>query len=572
MTQSSKVLTVSYGAFSCTLEGFDDSVEAMKAITEYFRELAAEDRYFGVEPPQSQAETAARLARHDIARRMDAHDHDGGLLVRPRADLSVAPYDASSSDLDPGKTAQSDQQDFEDREGAGTAAHGLREVSGADSDPMAASDAQGEPQGPDESAERTKAAALAGPLATKTTLDPNTAAKLQRIRDIVGHRPETSAAADGRSTDTNTEQDDKHSPVETSDTLAQNPDQDGPAEDEPDRQISTAATDSAADRDDLQIGPHRIEDKIRHSQDDPQHAATDTAEPVPLEGASPSETNGEKDIATTAEQAEAAPRQAVRGRVLKVDRADLDAALAVGEFTTQHGEPKVSQTSEARLPPVNTSTADDVSRLMAEAEQKMEDPDGTTRRDAFAHLRAAVAARSADKSMQAATPEDETTRPYRRDLAQAIKPRRPVPDGQRTQRPTDPSTTPLKLAPEQRVDDSKPKAGPVTPRRIAAEVDADHASATDIGFAAFAEACGATQLPELLEAAAAHMRFVEGREVFSRPQLMTRVRQADAENFRREEALRGFAQLLQTGKIEKIGSGRFQAADTIGFRPDNDTR
>ncbi len=256
----------------------------------------------------------------------------------------------------------------------------------------------------------------------------------------------------------------------------------------------------------------------------------------------------------------------------------------------------VKMASPARAMLTEQSVEDnDTSRILDQTNTELEEPEGNRRRSAIAHLRAAVAATKADRLLGRKPTADEETEPYREDLANVVRPRRPQAGGVRTERPSvEPQrAAPLKLVAEQRVEDGNDAAEtpapaqvtPVRPRRVSRSVPAsttphrterptENAApppmtqpSGDSDFAAYAESVGAKDLPDLLEAAAAYMSYVEGLDQFSRPQLMTTVRQAEAKESSREDRLRSFGQLLRDGKIEKTSGGRFTASDRISFKP-----
>ena len=251
------------------------------------------------------------------------------------------------------------------------------------------------------------------------------------------------------------------------------------------------------------------------------------------------------------------------------DAAETDIAetdTAETEETADEAAPVAAREGRHSFPAADENS--DIERIFDEADSQLEKPESNQRRSAIQHLRAAVAATRAEKKAGADLQKDVDDSPYRSDLASVVRPRRPsTTDGARSERPSESRPAPLKLVAEQRIDTPRE---PIRPRRVsAAELNAASEAETaenSSNFSEFAEQMGATQLPDLLEAAAAYMSEVEGRDQFSRPMLMHKLQEVEKEKFSREDGLRSFGQLLRDGKIQKIKGGRFTVTEETEYR------
>jgi pilus assembly protein FimV len=254
-------------------------------------------------------------------------------------------------------------------------------------------------------------------------------------------------------------------------------------------------------------------------------------------------------------------------------------------------EREVAETRKARdgksVLAAHRSAESSVTRILRETESQLDDTAASRRRATIAHLKAAVAATRADRDEgdeDSAPDGDEDLDLYRDDLDRVVRPRRPS-DGRTVSAPR--RLAPLMLVSEQRIDLPKGDAGAdVRPRRITAgnlalldeddnevlfddeddDVEETGPIEVSVAFAEYAARVGATDLVEVLEAAAAYSAFVEGRPSFTRPALM---KQVAGYRFTREEGLRAFGTLLRQGKIQKLKRGQFSITRASRFRPDN---
>ncbi|PWJ18204.1 hypothetical protein [Jannaschia seohaensis] len=204
----------------------------------------------------------------------------------------------------------------------------------------------------------------------------------------------------------------------------------------------------------------------------------------------------------------------------------------------------------------------DLERLFAATDSRLSGEDASRRHANISHLKAAVAARRADDTIEPTKTDNSNA--YREDLANTVRPRRPAAEaGDAADAGKAERGSPLVLISEQRVETAE---APKPEKDIAEGLPRGMpAPASGEDFEQFAEEVGAVDLADVLEAAAVFSGTVMGQETFSRPRLLHLAAEA-VDDLSREDGLRGFGQLLRDGTIRKVGRGTFTLGTESRFQ------
>ncbi|MCE6960516.1 hypothetical protein LAZ40_15935 [Cereibacter sphaeroides] len=484
MSGGTKILTVSYGAFSCTLEGFEDPFTMMKAIADYFSELAAQDRGFGAGPPDPDAAVLHRIVEREARGRVEAQVGAHGVTLRATQAAGASP-DSIAERLTRLRSAMVDAA--------------LLKPSGR--------------PGPEAPSGGDRVAAPEGPAGDRA--DDAGAPAMTRLAVI--------------------------DPIAVGAALI--------AEDElpPGGPLAAAATP-------LVLLP-----------EDAPPAAPEADDDTALRSLI-AEAKAEQDREAAEELAGKLDR--ARARVVRI-RTEADPHLLQELARMEHELAPDAPRPDAGRQLADATGEDAVERILDKTTTEMSAPESRRRISALSHLKAAVAATVAERLSGGRSADDEPDRlgAYRDDLARVV---RPAGSGAGERPP------PLVLISEQRIDPQQDQTQVLEARDDGSPDDEEDEDEDDgaggvapdpADFADFARRVGASELGDLIQAAAAYAEVVEKRPHVSRPHLLRCIAGVGAGGGPgREEALRSFGTLLRQGMIEKVRRGQFALTDRSPFR------
>jgi hypothetical protein len=574
MAGTNKTLTVSYGTFSCTLEGFEDSFGTMRAIAEYFRQLAAEDRFFGAEPPSPDAAAIQTIAERTSRRRIESRFDNHGVVLRPAAGPDVEDQliaAALGAHEDGGPTAEHRRSVPPEPESVAAKLARIRAVV--------------------DRARATAPASGARPLFEQrpsTAPDPGTAFALsggagrqdeftEDLDPCELDAPGKSAWIDGHLSPSN-------------DTAPVGPsDRQGPlGQDGEEGKARPDAAEAAPDRALPGAGETENESEVETPRR-PRARVLKLRRADLAEGWRPAQSpeTGLPDSLEAELQAELAEIQAEAAQSPEPEAAappqasPVKAASAPGQAAEQPPEASGPAPAEALGPPRAEAGPPlpfgpaqdeaDLLRLLDEANSKLAGPEHQRRRTAISHLKAAVAATVADGKLEPGNRSDEEERrkrPYRQVLAKVVRGAPERPRGAPVAGPT--RLAPLVLVSELRVDlpqtDPRARDGVIRPgpaegqrpsfRPADYEDDAaDNIFDAGTSFEEFAAGRAAQDVTDLLEAAAEYLLTRQAQRHFSRPDVVDLALGQLGEAATRDDVLRAFGSLLRDGTFREVGGG-----------------